>query len=55
LSILKLKKMSRLLVNNDVHIINDNIDITKQLVLILRAYPTDARVAFIKEKTNENN
>jgi len=47
--------MSRLLVNNDIHIINDNKDITKQLVLILNCYPSDARVAFIKEKTNENS
>ena len=47
--------MSRLLVNTDVHIINDSIDITKQLVLILNCYPSDARVAFIKEKTNEKN
>ena len=41
--------MSRIVINNDVHIIDDNKDITKQLVLITNCYPRDARVAFIKE------
>mgnify|MGYP003123165281 CR=1 FL=1 len=48
IAIFKTITMSKLIVNNNVHIINDIKDITKQLVLILNCYPADARVAFIK-------